>query len=55
MNSKVLHSAVLHSKFYILFPLGNITVVPIVKTIGLGLGLLIWASFNLLMGWASSR
>lgn len=34
---------------------GNITVVPIVKTIGLGLGLLIWASFNLLMGWGSSR
>uniref|UniRef100_A0A674KGI5 Transmembrane protein 144 n=1 Tax=Terrapene triunguis TaxID=2587831 RepID=A0A674KGI5_9SAUR len=34
---------------------GNITVVPIVKTIGLGLGLLIWASFNLLTGWASSR
>uniref|UniRef100_A0AAR2K8J1 Transmembrane protein 144a n=1 Tax=Pygocentrus nattereri TaxID=42514 RepID=A0AAR2K8J1_PYGNA len=34
---------------------GNITVVPIVKTIGLGLGILIWASFNLLMGWASSR
>ncbi|XP_059820916.1 transmembrane protein 144b isoform X1 [Hypanus sabinus] len=34
---------------------GNITVVPILKTIGLGLGLLIWAAFNLLMGWASSR
>uniref|UniRef100_A0A673KW81 Transmembrane protein 144-like n=1 Tax=Sinocyclocheilus rhinocerous TaxID=307959 RepID=A0A673KW81_9TELE len=34
---------------------GNITVVPIVKTIGLGVGLLIWASFNLLLGWASSR
>ncbi|XP_076874352.1 transmembrane protein 144-like [Brachyhypopomus gauderio] len=34
---------------------GNITVVPIVKTIGLGLGVLIWASFNLFMGWASSR
>nr|XP_055061489.1 transmembrane protein 144a [Misgurnus anguillicaudatus] len=34
---------------------GNVTVVPIVKTVGLGLGLLIWASFNLLMGWASSR
>lgn len=33
---------------------GNVTVVPILKTIGLGLGLLIWASFNLLMGWASS-
>ncbi|NXJ82356.1 TM144 protein, partial [Trogon melanurus] len=34
---------------------GNVTVVPIVKTIGLALGLLIWASFNLLTGWASSR
>ncbi|KAE8630058.1 hypothetical protein XENTR_v10000678 [Xenopus tropicalis] len=34
---------------------GNITVVPILKTVGLGLGLLIWASFNLLTGWASSR
>ncbi|XP_014346971.1 transmembrane protein 144 [Latimeria chalumnae] len=34
---------------------GNVTVVPILKTIGLGLGILIWGSFNLLMGWASSR
>ncbi|XP_043827744.1 transmembrane protein 144 [Dromiciops gliroides] len=34
---------------------GNITVVPIVKTIGLGLGLLIWGSLNSLTGWASSR
>ncbi|KAG8592506.1 hypothetical protein GDO81_000528 [Engystomops pustulosus] len=34
---------------------GNVTVVPIVKTIGLGLGLLLWASTNLLTGWASSR
>uniref|UniRef100_A0A7M4EW52 Transmembrane protein 144 n=1 Tax=Crocodylus porosus TaxID=8502 RepID=A0A7M4EW52_CROPO len=38
-----------------LWATGNITVVPILKTIGLGLGLLIWASFNLLTGWASSR
>ncbi|XP_039178762.1 transmembrane protein 144 isoform X4 [Crotalus tigris] len=38
-----------------LWATGNITVVPVVKTIGLGLGLLIWASFNLLTGWASSR
>ncbi|XP_043529940.1 transmembrane protein 144a isoform X3 [Chiloscyllium plagiosum] len=38
-----------------LWATGNITVVPIVKTIGLGLGVLIWAAFNLLMGWASSR
>ncbi|XP_045687075.1 transmembrane protein 144 isoform X2 [Phyllostomus hastatus] len=34
---------------------GNIAVVPIIKTIGLGLGLLIWGSFNALTGWASSR
>ncbi|NXP49109.1 TM144 protein, partial [Heliornis fulica] len=38
-----------------LWATGNVTVVPIVKTIGLALGLLIWASFNLLTGWASSR
>ncbi|XP_063165713.1 transmembrane protein 144 isoform X2 [Candoia aspera] len=38
-----------------LWATGNVTVVPIIKTIGLGLGLLIWASFNLLTGWASSR
>uniref|UniRef100_A0A8D0HAQ7 Transmembrane protein 144 n=1 Tax=Sphenodon punctatus TaxID=8508 RepID=A0A8D0HAQ7_SPHPU len=38
-----------------LWATGNITVVPILKTIGLGLGLLIWASFNLMTGWASSR
>uniref|UniRef100_A0A8D3CGP0 Transmembrane protein 144 n=1 Tax=Scophthalmus maximus TaxID=52904 RepID=A0A8D3CGP0_SCOMX len=30
-------------------------VVPIVKAIGLGLGILIWGSSSLLMGWASSR
>lgn len=34
---------------------GNIAVVPIIKTIGLGLGMLIWGSFNALTGWASSR
>nr|XP_008110233.1 PREDICTED: transmembrane protein 144 [Anolis carolinensis] len=38
-----------------LWATGNVTVVPIVKTIGLALGLLIWASFNLLTGWAISR
>ena len=30
-------------------------VVPIIKTIGLGQGILIWGSFNLLAGWASGR
>ncbi|XP_032104460.1 transmembrane protein 144 isoform X4 [Sapajus apella] len=37
------------------FVKGNIAVVPIIKTIGLGLGILIWGSFNALTGWASSR
>ncbi|XP_037531517.1 transmembrane protein 144b [Nematolebias whitei] len=34
---------------------GSVTVVTIVKAIGLGLGILIWGSSSLLMGWASSR
>lgn len=34
---------------------GNICVVPIIKTIGMGLGLCIWGMFNLLAGWASGR
>ncbi|KAF5923447.1 hypothetical protein HPG69_006618 [Diceros bicornis minor] len=33
---------------------GNIAAVTIIKTIGLGLGILIWGSFNALTGWASS-
>lgn len=34
---------------------GNMMTVPIIKTIGLGQGILVWASFNLLTGWASGR
>ncbi|GAB1601687.1 transmembrane protein 144-like isoform X1 [Argonauta hians] len=34
---------------------GNLCVVPILKTIGLSLGLCIWATVSLLMGWFSSR
>ncbi|XP_071087067.1 transmembrane protein 144-like isoform X2 [Haliotis cracherodii] len=34
---------------------GNICVVPIIKTIGLGLGLCVWGSINLLVGWATGR
>ncbi|XP_020515076.1 transmembrane protein 144 [Labrus bergylta] len=34
---------------------GNILVVPIVKAVGLSLGVLIWGSSSLLMGWASTR
>ncbi|KAL2098296.1 hypothetical protein ACEWY4_007503 [Coilia grayii] len=33
----------------------NGTGMPIVTTSSLSLGLLLWASFNLLMGWASTR
>lgn len=32
---------------------GNIMSVPIIKTIGLSLGLLIWGQANMLMGWAT--
>lgn len=34
---------------------GNLATVPIIKAIGLGLGLLIWGSSSLMMGWACSR
>lgn len=50
------------SKFYPLamiggvsWATGNITVVPIIKTIGMGLGLCIWGMSNLLSGWATGR
>ncbi|XP_048244217.1 transmembrane protein 144-like isoform X2 [Haliotis rufescens] len=39
----------------ILWATGNICVVPIVKTIGLGLGLCVWSSVQLLVGWANGR
>ncbi|KAM8733798.1 transmembrane protein 144b [Acanthopagrus schlegelii] len=39
----------------VIWATGNIAVTTIVKAIGLGLGSLIWASFSMLMGWASSR
>ena len=34
---------------------GNMCVVPIIKTIGLAMGLLIWCVLNLLAGWATGR
>ncbi|XP_071087351.1 transmembrane protein 144-like isoform X2 [Haliotis cracherodii] len=50
------------SRFYpfvmiggILWATGNICVVPIVKTIGLGLGICVWSSVQLLVGWANGR
>ncbi|XP_076467448.1 transmembrane protein 144-like isoform X2 [Babylonia areolata] len=51
-----------HSTFYpivmlggVIWATGNLCVVPIIKTIGMGLGLCTWAMFNLLGGWASGR
>jgi hypothetical protein len=34
---------------------GNILTVPIVRLIGLGIGLLLWSMVSLLVGWASGR
>ena len=38
-----------------LIVVGNVMTVPIVKLIGLGQGILLWGSINLLLGWASGR
>jgi hypothetical protein len=37
----------------VLWCTGNLLTVPIIKMIGLGLGLLIWGLTNLIMGWAT--
>ena len=34
---------------------GNMCVVPVIKAIGLAMGLLIWGTLNLLAGWATGR
>lgn len=39
----------------VLWETGNMCVVPIIRTIGLGLGLCIWGMTNLLSGWATGR
>lgn len=36
-----------------LWAIGNVMCVPVIKLIGLSLGLLIWGSTNMLIGWAS--
>ncbi|KAK6173454.1 hypothetical protein SNE40_016900 [Patella caerulea] len=48
------------AKFYpivtlggVLWATGNVCVVPIIKTIGLGLGMCIWGMSNLVAGWAT--
>ncbi|KAM7538500.1 hypothetical protein Aperf_G00000070554 [Anoplocephala perfoliata] len=39
----------------IVWSAGNATVVPIVKRIGMGVGMLIWSMVAMLMGWATFR
>lgn len=39
----------------VLWCLGNVWVVPIVKSVGLGLGLCIWGTTNMVVGWACGR
>nr|CDS27228.1 transmembrane protein 144 [Hymenolepis microstoma] len=39
----------------ILWSTANVAVVPIIRRLGMGVGMLIWSMVNLLMGWASSR
>merc|ERR1712038_1391780 len=58
----VIHAVRNFPKFYplamlggFLWSSGNLMVVPIIQTIGLAQGLLIWGSLNLLSGWASGR
>lgn len=34
---------------------GNVNTVPVIKCIGIGLGMLIWANVGLIMGWANAR
>uniref|UniRef100_A0A8C6UB69 Transmembrane protein 144b n=1 Tax=Neogobius melanostomus TaxID=47308 RepID=A0A8C6UB69_9GOBI len=39
----------------VIWATGNVMAVPILKAIGFGLGVIIWACSSLLMGWATSR
>ncbi|KAL3108171.1 hypothetical protein niasHT_016362 [Heterodera trifolii] len=38
-----------------IWAIGNLTALPIIKTIGMGLGVLIWGSVNCVVGWATGR
>jgi glucose uptake protein GlcU len=38
-----------------LWAVGNLMVVPIVNSIGLGLGMMIWSAVGMLVGWASAK
>ncbi|XP_062405147.1 transmembrane protein 144b [Sardina pilchardus] len=58
LGDRALHSPSVHPLAMLggaIWATGNITAVPIIKSVGLGLGVLLWGSTGLLMGWASSR
>ncbi|XP_072519922.1 transmembrane protein 144b [Salminus brasiliensis] len=58
VGDMVIHSSKAHPAAMIggvIWATGNITSVPVVKCIGLGLGMLLWGASGLLIGWASSR
>uniref|UniRef100_A0AC35G234 Transmembrane protein 144 n=1 Tax=Panagrolaimus sp. PS1159 TaxID=55785 RepID=A0AC35G234_9BILA len=38
-----------------LWALGNLTAVPIINMIGLGMGILVWGTVNCIVGWATGR
>ena len=39
----------------VLWTIGNLTAIPIIQRISLGLGVLIWGTINCVVGWATSR
>jgi hypothetical protein len=39
----------------VLWCTGNLTAVPIIRCIGLGLGVLVWGAANLIVGWATGN
>ena len=45
----------LHFVYTFYFWLGNVLCVPVVKCIGMGMGMLVWGTLNCLGGWASAR
>jgi len=39
----------------LLWAVGNLTALPIIKVIGLGMGILVWGTTNCVVGWATGR
>ena len=39
----------------LMWTVGNLTAVPIINMIGLGMGILVWGTVNCVVGWACGR